>query len=366
MLVEIKKEYTESEDYFYLDLNINFEEDEDERLTNTIHRNFMDLGDGLKRNFGQQEKLYALINADKYADNKYNPNGEAFYHGDRGFREFVKDLSERELRLLTEVYTDLILEKVEYTHQMYRQRHRSRVEVSTNNDTEAIQLEQLSIKEPAMIIANNKCYQVEFKAVKDKNSLEDVQEGIYKTIYDDLHTQMQTQKKNADRKIERLKAKFEKEKNKLFVETLLNAGRELNDWAFAEYEDGMYLKYKHEIVTSSVTYNGREYDYDGEEYKKLYVQGLRVKIKEYIRGDDVRVTRGQNLHFDGSSGCIGELSGRPLFDVLKELPEALKIANMNSPLNDDVRSYLSRNFISQFRDGDGNVGGGHSTNEWRL
>ena len=353
MKVAISKEYNESDDYFYLDLNLDFEDEEDDRLINTINRYFRDLSDGLRGHFEIQENLYKLIN-DKYLDRRYNPEEHYFYYGDSGFKRFIRDINERELRTLTEIYTDLILEKVEYTNEMYRLRHREAVKTSLKKDTEAIELSKINLKEPTYMVADNKCYTVEFKEVEGDNSIDGIKEEIYNTIYDDLHSQVQSIKSTYERKIEGLKQKFQVERDDLFVEILKNSAGILQDWEFTELSGELYLKYKSEIRTDKIMYHNHLYDY-GEEFDKLYVQGLKVKIKKFIGDNEVRVTRGKNMHFNGSTGCIGDLNGKRLFEVLKELPDALRIGNMDSPLNDEVSSYIRHTFIPTIRDNNGDI-----------
>jgi len=43
---------------------------------------------------------------------------------------------------------------------------------------------------------------------------------------------------------------------------------------------------------------------------------------------------------------MGSLSGQPLFVVLRELPETLKIANMDSPNNSEIADYIRSNFLN--------------------
>ena len=232
---------------------------------------------------------------------------------------------------------------------MFREEQTARVSTSLNPETESITLEKINIKEPALMIANNQCYAMELKPLKDVNSIEGITESVYNTIYSDLHSQIDTIKKNYQSKIDKLKTKYEKQQNELFVEGLKNASEVLSEWEFADHEGNLYLKYKREIVVDRVAWNGHQYEY-GDQFKKMYVQGLKVKVKPSIGDSDVIVTRGYNLHFRGTSGCIGSLNGMALMDILRELPRSLEIANMDSPLNSDVSDYLSTKFLSQFRE----------------
>lgn len=346
MQVEIAKKYVQNDDYFYLELNIRYDEEDDQRIQNLISRHFNDMVDPLRRDFKVQGELYKAIDEEKYMQDKYNPNEEYFYHGDTGFREFTKDLTERELRKLTEIFTDMILEKAEYTQQQFREQHTSRVSTTLNPETETVTLERIDVREPAYIMSNDKCYAIKMEEITDKPSMKEITEDVYNKIYEDMKNQMTTQKTSYERKIERIKAKLEAQKNELFVETLKDASGILADWEFTNYEGHLYLKYKQEIKVDRVVYNGATYEY-GDQFKKMYVQGLKVRVTPNIRNGDVKVTRGYNLHFRGSGGCIGALEGKPLFDILRELPKSLEIANMDSPLNDEVQSDISRNFLSR-------------------
>jgi hypothetical protein len=87
-----------------------------------------------------------------------------------------------------------------------------------------------------------------------------------------------------------------------------------------------------------------------ETYKKIYVSGLKVRVGTFVTDPDVRITRGYNPHFNGSIGCIGSLNGLTLLEALQQIPVSLQVANMNSPLNDTVSSYLHREFIQRINE----------------
>jgi len=348
MIIEITKRYKEIYDRYVLKLNIEFATDEDENIISLVNRLFKDLPTGLKTGFNDHAELYQVINEEKYGSDRYRPANNYFNDGDAGFRQFIQDITEPELRRLIEVYTDLIIEKSEYIQQMYREEHKGRIYTSLLPDAKAIKLEELEIVEPSFIVLNGQNYKLELQEIEGTVTNDAREEQRLTAIRNDFAGQLEAFKRNAERKQKRQSERFQREKNQIFVETLLNNAEMLKDWEYITIEGEMWLKYKHTIETTKIIYNGREYDYDAETYDRLYLMGLKMKVMPNVSESYVKCTRGKNLHFSGTSCCLGSLSGRPLFDMIRELPEVMKIANMDSPLNTNVKNYIAREVLPNY------------------
>jgi hypothetical protein len=347
MNIELRKQYNEHDEIFSIVGEITYSEEDEDSIESLVNNRFRDVPQALRRGFTTHKELYKLINEEKYKDDKYNPDGYYFYELDDGFKEFIKDMTESELQRLTNIYGDLVSEYLDYRTGMLTQQHKGRVSVglqmlSENN----IDLQKLDIQTPPILITEDKAYAFELKEMQNIDTLSSLKENVYNTIYEDLNNQAKVAISSYERKISKLKEMFEQEKNKLFSEILRNSKEIFMNWDFIEHEGSLYLKFKERIRTTKVIKNGIQYEYPGApDFQELYVSGLKVKVVTFVRADDVSITRGKNLHFNGTHGCIGDLNGQPLFNVLKDLPKALEIANMDSPLNDSVSTYLRRNFL---------------------
>lgn len=349
MRIVLKKQYNSSEDYHKLNIEIDFDNDRERReVENLAGMDIYDIGLMLRNNFETQDKLYEIIN-EEYIDGLYDPKANYFNEGNRGFRRFIREMKERELQQLGDIYANIIISKVEYIREMHAHQMSHRVYITLNKEEEEEKdLEKIKIKEPAIIIANDKAYSFKLKEIKDMEGYDSIKKNIYETIYEDLNAQMKVIRNNYDRRIDRLKELFEREKNELFADILKNSREIFTNWSFVEDNGELYLKYNDRITTTTVMHNGRSFAYPADSNaREMYVTGLRIRVTPTISESDVKITRGHNIHFNGTSGCIGDFHGKPLFDVLKELPRSLAIANMDSPLNSGVARQLNEEFLRE-------------------
>jgi hypothetical protein len=350
MLVEISKQASETMSRYDLKVKITFSEDEDERVKRAVTGKYLDVARTLRTEFSHHDNLYKLVNEDKYCkDVKYNGKGRYFYSGDSGFKRFVEDLTERELEKLTEVYAGIIVDDIHNLKEIKNKEMRSVVSLNPiegrGND---VGLDKVKIQNSAVILGDGKVYTMEIKETQGE-SLEDIKESIYKDIYEDINSQIKTIKNNYERRITKLKDKFTDTRNKLFVDILKNSKEILENWEFVEEEGELWLKFKNKVNTTSVHFRNNLYQYpgDNEGMDELYVTGLKVRVTPRITSSDVKVTRGKNLHFIGTQRCcIGELEGKPLFEVLRDLPRTLQTANMDSALNMEIKTYLIDKFLN--------------------
>lgn len=369
MIIQLDKIYKEDDDYHVIEQKIDHTDD-DPLVSNIINRKFLNLTMGLVNTYTTHSDLYTLITGDnKYLTGRYDPDSSRFSQYNTGWKNFCKDITERELQTFTEIYTDVILELIEYVNEQFRNQSHSTVETGLIKNREVARLNQLHFNESMMVISNDQVYEMELKAVEGVESLDDIQENIYKSIKDDTIKQQEVKIKNAEKKNDQLRVKLNKEKDDMFVDVITNADEVLGDWEFYKEPNGeLWFKHKTTIKTDKVAYNGRLYDYNREacvnpdNFKELYIMGLKVRAKNHVINDDIKATRGFNLHFTGTSTCIGELSGSSLLKVIKELPKTLKIANMNSVLNSTVKQYLNNNFMPTIREEDAPEG--IDTNAW--
>jgi len=356
MEIKIDKVYQPVDDYFYLNLTLDFGEDENDRVQNIIHQRFNDLATGLREEFEEQRKLYDVINKD-YIKDDYHPGAYYFSPSDNGWRRFVKDMTEAELQMLTDIYANLIIAKMEHIRDMYAQQTTQRMTISMvkTGENAEINLEDTELKTIPMIMLGNKVVGVEFKEIEGVETLEDIKKQSYESLRKNYEAQLRVVKTNADKRITRLKQLFEKEKNELFADILKNSQDVLTNWEFEKIGNELFLKYKHRIVMDKVLRRGRIYDYPGDlqNMKEFYVSGLKVRVTPFIHERDVRITRGVNVHFNRPDRCcIGTLNGQPLFNVLRDIPETLKTANMDSPLNEELASYIRSEFLGKVSERD--------------
>ena len=351
MKIEFNKTYSGYQDRFKLECDIEFDENEMDEIKSVVLGNYSDLANGLRRIYRSQAELYKTINEEKFYtsddEHKYAPESRNFTHHDEGFSNFVRDMNERELRVLSESYANIISEKVEYIRQMYLKQKTERIELIMEPGLGVpTDLEKINIAGPSLVIANDKVYQLELREADGFDSLQDITDKNYNILYNDMNSQNQAIRRVSERRVDRMKEMFEKEKNDLFTEIVKNSKAIFQNWEFVDFENQLYLKHKDKIVVDKVIKDGRMYRYPGPpDFRELYVTGLKIRVTSSVTDTDVRVTRGFNVHFNGSVGCIGELQGKGLFEALRDTPHTLTIANMDSPLNDRVASYLRENFL---------------------
>lgn len=358
MIIEIEKKYDQHGDQYYLEFKIEYEdEDDDEVMTIIDNRRFHDLQWQFRDHYRTHRALYELINEEKFLNDRYYPDSNDFNNGSNGWLRFVNDLTDRELRTMTNLYTDIIIDKVEYIQRRQRQTYKSRVKTTLKTGQIPVELEKLDFSNNDYMVTNNKVYKVELLETDGLTSINDLEENLYNTILDDLKQQLETERRNYKVKIERLRRKQREDKNNLFVETV-NHVANLDRWDIVKINNETWLKYKDRIKTDKVSFNGQIFPYDDENYKSMFVTGLKVKVGNIVTENDVRITRGYNLHFRGTTGCIGDLNGAKLFDVLEKLPETLRIANMDSPLNSDIQLELSNGFLEDLKNENGDIIGG--------
>lgn len=342
MIIELNKKYDQYENRFYLLQNIIFE-DENDDLQNLINRKFgeEELDRIFKKEFRTQGNLYKVIN-EKFLALEYNPGANDFCPYDPGFARFIRDMDKRDLTLLTQIYSDLIIDEIDHINKMFREENKERVSISIAKDKNPVQLEKLNFSNDSMIIVGDQCYNIELTQIDKIHSIKDIEKNIYDKITEDYQKQLKSIRRNYERRIEKLKSKFDKEKNILFAEILENSKSILENWEFEQDDDYLYLRYKHRITTKKVILGNIMYDYPSE-YEELYVEGLKVRVKPFINDEDIRATMSHHLHFndENSGACTGDLRGKSLITVLKELPKTLEIANMNSPNNEDIENHLT-------------------------
>lgn len=114
--------------------------------------------------------------------------------------------------------------------------------------------------------------------------------------------------------------------------------RKNKDW---ELQSDGRLYYKKEIVVTHATVNGNRWAIPVENPPYYYIKGLSVLIDPSPTQAMARDHRHPNVSESGSV-CIGDLYGKPLAQVLKELPSALVLGGLNSPFNGAVASQLMK------------------------
>jgi DNA-binding transcriptional regulator YiaG len=349
MLIELRRLYDQHEDRFFLRQYITFENENDD-IQDLVNREFVqrELHNIFQREFRTHEGLYKSID-EKYLAPEYNPTEQMFHPSDRGYAKFIRDMSKRDLDLVAATYRDVIVDKVGYIQEMFQREDSGRISVSVVDSGNPVQLQQLDFGNTPMVIVGDQCYSMQLTELNGAQSIKDIEKDIYDKVTEDYQKQLNSIKRNYETRIDRLQSRFERDKNVLFAELLENSKDILNNWEFERHNDHLYLKYKNRIITDKITYNHATYDYPGApDFQEMYVSGLKVRVKPFIDDSDVIITRGFNVHFTGSrgSGCMGSLSGQPLFVVLRELPETLKIANMDSPNNSEIADYIRSNFLN--------------------
>lgn len=354
MIVEIYKRYDQGGDQFFLRSNIEFTDQDNPAVRQIIEREFMgDFTRTLRNHFETQKVLYELID-DRFLANEYNPDGGYFNTDDNGFAQFVRDLTQSDTDRFNQAYFDIIRDRVGHVQEMFQQQYRARLSTDIMNTGEPIELDKINFANQPIFMVGNQVYGMQLTQLQgngvELNTIEDIGSLINNTVLENAKTQMETMKRNYDRRLAREKEKNEREKNILIVEALQDTKDILDNWEFVDHNNHLYFKYKRRIVTDKISYAGHIYDYPGApDFKEMYVDGLKVKVKAFISSSDVTITRGYNVHFQGTSdsGCMGTLSGQPLFTVLRELPEVLRVANMDSPNNNSISSEISRTFLEK-------------------
>lgn len=348
MRIIVSRTYFPRNDTFGLSLDIQFDDEDDPMTRSVVERDFTSLSTIFRREFDTHGELYNIIDPRFLTEMSFEPNGSRFDTNSEGFEKFVGILTQRQVEMVGRLVSDLISNRLTYIEEQYGKETETRVAINLKrNEPDKDALKEIDQIHPATLIINDKAYAMELKEVEGVETFEDMKAEVYKTIKADYESQFESLKKIHGAQMSRLRAQMEQARTELFVDILKNAQEIFTDWSFEEIRGELYLKYKHRIVVDKVIKNRTAFDYpDQEGLKELYVSGLRVRVVPFVSANDVRVTRGFNLHFTGTSGCIGDLAGKPLIQVLKELPRALKIANMDSPLNSEVTSYL-RTFLSR-------------------
>lgn len=348
MIITLTKEYHIQQDTRYFNLDIDTEGDPEE-TRQIIQDHFNNLGEILRRTYTCHEDLYREISP-RFLNPAYHPGSHYFEtHINNGFQKFCEDIDERQLQQLTNIVVRLVEERVSMVQRRLNNQISSTVTLPLPA-TEEVELEKIDFKSPTLLITNNGAYKMELLKAEGIESIQSMKETIYNTVMKDLKSQMHAVKSSYIRQIKKLKEKMEKEKAELFTETLTNSKDILKDWEFMEEDNELYLKYKHKIITKKVVYGEYSYNYPGEtDCPEMYVTGLRVKIKPFIYEGDVKITRGNNLHFNGTKGCLGDLDGKPLFEILEQLPPALEIGNMNSALNGELEVDVYDTFLNKVK-----------------
>jgi hypothetical protein len=350
MLVRIvvEKRYLPIADVFELRHTVEFDKEDDQYVRRIVERDFKSVNRVFRRHFRTHESLYHLVNP-KYISEEYDPSDSHFDSNIRGYSKFMEDLSQSEVERIGVIICDLIKERLTYIEMQYGKQHDSRIVMSLRpNVPEHNALDEIKKITPATLIVDNKVYAMDLKAIEGVETYEDMRKDIYKTIREDYDAQFKAAKSSYEFQLTQLRKKLEKEKEELFVDVLQNAKEILNDWSFEEINDQLYLRYKKKVVVNKVTIGQSTYTYPGDlDCKEIYVSGLKVRVTAHVSDYDVIVTRGFHLHFNGKRGCIGGLSGKPLIRVLRELPKSLETANMNSPLNGEVRDHIRTKFLAR-------------------
>lgn len=347
MIVQIKRQHEQRGNYFDLRQKIEFEKESNE-VKSIVNHHFGDMVEAFRNEFGTHENLYRLIN-EKYLDRKYQPDGRHFNYGNAGFRQFVEDLSKREIRTLADVYTNMIMSKVEHIEKLKNEELTERISINPMDNVrkKETQLEDVDIRMPSMMVAGDKVYEVSMKEVDGILSVDDIKKEVYDTINNDFRAQVKTIKNSFKRKEEKLQQKFEQEKNELLTIVMKNADEIFKHWDVVDNDGTKYLQYKDKIVTDKIVHHNQLYDYPGEpKFREMFVTGLRVRITPIVSAGDIQCDNCFNAHFDNPKHvCMGQLSGKSLFEVLRELPRSLEIANMDSPLSSSVQNYLNDEFL---------------------
>lgn len=353
MRFTLSRTYYPREAIFGFQHELSFDDDDDDVIRRAIERDLNSLRDFLLKNFESHQALYELVSP-RFLTPEYEPTTVAFNSHSSGYNKFIKDLTEREIDTVAGVIADRLIERISFLEEQYNKQYTSRLSLRLQaSQPEEDALRQIDQVMSPTIILDDKVYALELKTIDGVESYQDMQKQVYEAVKNDYDAQFEAKKKLYDDQIKRLKDILEKEKAELFVEILRNSREIFTDWEFEEVGGDLYLKYKDRVTVNKVQIGTRIYEYPGElDCKEMYVSGLKVKVVPYVTDKDVIITRGFNVHFNGTRGCIGPVNGQTLIRALKELPRALRIANMNSPLNGKVRNYINSAFLSHQEDGD--------------
>jgi len=352
MDIAIKKEYDINRDTFHLMLMIDYD-NESREVRELIHeRRYTFLSETLRTNFNTHRDLYKLISP-RFLSDKYNPSGNYFEpQTDTGYKHFIEDINPRQLERFTNIYSSIILGGINEVQQRLDSEYTAHAALPfIDFKDKMVGVEEVSIEGTPLIITRDKTYQLELREV-EPNGMKAIEQRVYAAIKEDFESQIRSVQEVSKQRIKELKNRLEQEKGELIVEFLTNSKDILQNWEFVDYEGALFLKYKERITVDKIVYDGYTYNYPSN-LEGMYVSGLKVRVTPLISASDVIITRGNHLHFNGSTGCIGNLDGKDLLYVLKHIPEALKIANMDSPLNDILDNMLTDNFLETVTREDG-------------
>ncbi len=303
--------------------------------------------------FGRQKEFYIAFGITDEAEiERLHGRDSTFDESCDGFRLFMqkylnttgwKFINEANLAKITNLITTQLKVRLQsFISQTQPIRITQGIIFFPTTDEQREEKIDISIFDNALLVTNNGVYSINLirKQAKSMDELKNELQQSMQTIY---NMQLQALKNAFKVKEEEIQKQIEKAK----LEGLQIGLGLKEDW---KIENG-YCVYKHIIYANKVQSNG-EIHYLTDE-KKFYIRGLKVPLNLIVN----KAYCEKSYHPNASRGevCIGDLTGKSIFEVLEKLPETLKTANLDSAYPNDATQELREDFEELTSSGAGEI-----------
>ena len=175
---------------------------------------------------------------------------------------------------------------------------------------------------------------------------EDMVEKLAEAKAAEIDLRYRAEIRRLKREIYKLKEELKYKHNEIF----LAAVKIQDKWDIERDDDVLYFKYKEEIIPDTIE-SRRGIFKIPEEEQNFYVRDLTVCVTSpHTYSVTANAFHPNVSPYDGTV-CLGDLSGRPLYEIIEKLPEMLKTINLSSAYGgeatDDATTLIVGEKVSQ-------------------
>ena len=165
---------------------------------------------------------------------------------------------------------------------------------------------------------------------------EDMVEKLAEAKAAEIDLRYRTEIRKLKRKIYKLQDELKSKHNEIF----LAAVKMQDKWKIEKDENAIYFKYKGEIIPDTIESKKGVFKIP-EEQQNFYVRDLTVCVTSpHTYSVTANAFHPNVSPYDGTV-CLGDLSGKPLYEIIEKLPEMLKTINLRSAYGGEAADLAS-------------------------
>lgn len=288
----------------------------------------------LRSKYERHYRLYKELGVPEELWIKFHGNDSDFDCYCDGWKNFLfyaikNDVGARLCNLVAELIAEHIKTQIERKRMLANINVSStvKVEIAQTPSSRLFTLPDVELNDSVFLVTKNGVYKAVLHRLQDVKTLSDLNNMALKTMKRVYERQLEIKYATLQEEIERLKQRLAEERSKMFISGLK---------IFSELQNSGWIVEGNELILSK-TIKVKRIRYENKLYTipscwNWYVTNVHVKIKPKIFNDDVWVDEHYhpNVHEDDNTVCLGDLEGKDLLTVVKNIVKILEIANLDS------------------------------------